>query len=607
MLFFALPTLTMLPFVLIILAVTSARGDTLTQQATNGLSLLGTLNASTLPQSLNAGSSFPVAFPWGQATASNTNPSTDAPNTGVIRKYDFTISRGQLAPDGYLKDVVLINGMYPGPLIEANWGDTIQVTVHNNISAPQEGTSLHWHGFLQSETPWYDGVPSVQQCPIAPGSSFTYKFRAELYGTTWYHSHYSAQYAAGVNGPLIVYGPTQVPYDTDLGPVFINDWYHEDYFDLVKLVTQIGGSLTIPTPLAPNSDNNLINGKMNFSCPSVTDGTPCTNNAPLSKFKFQSGKTHRLRLINSGAEGIQKFSIDNHTLTVISNDFVPIQPYNTKIVTLGIGQRVDIIVKATGKPTDAVWMRSFITACATANQPLALAEVFYEKANMTDTPKTTAWNDTTDPCANDPLNETVPVYPMTPDPHPATTQVITISGGFNSSDHFNFFMNNVTFRADYNQPILGLSQAGNDSYPYDPNWNVYDFGSNKTIRFIVYNNFPAAHPMHMHGHNMYILATGPGLSWDGTVTNPSNPLRRDVQMLPAFSHMVVQIDADNPGVWPFHCHIAWHVSQGLYINILERPRDIQKYTPIPGVLKQTCKAWNAFSATGYDGEIDSGL
>lgn len=39
--------------------------------------------------------------------------------------------------------------------------------------------------FLQTKTPWYDGVPSVQQCPIAPGSSFTYRFKAELYGTTW--------------------------------------------------------------------------------------------------------------------------------------------------------------------------------------------------------------------------------------------------------------------------------------------------------------------------------------------------------------------------------------------------------------------------------------
>lgn len=75
---------------------------------------------------------------------------------------------------------------------------------------------------------------------------------------------------------------------------------------------------------------------MDFDCSKVTDGTPCTSGAGLAKFKFQSGKTRRLRLINAGAEGIQRFSIDNHTMTVKANDFVPIVPYDTNVVTLGV-------------------------------------------------------------------------------------------------------------------------------------------------------------------------------------------------------------------------------------------------------------------------------
>ena len=39
----------------------------------------------------------------------------------------------------------------------------------------------------------------------------------------WYHSHYSAQYAGGLIGPLIVHGPTNVPYDIDVGPVLLSD------------------------------------------------------------------------------------------------------------------------------------------------------------------------------------------------------------------------------------------------------------------------------------------------------------------------------------------------------------------------------------------------
>ncbi|KAL2016586.1 hypothetical protein VTK56DRAFT_3287 [Thermocarpiscus australiensis] len=101
---------------------------------------------------------------------------------------------------------------------------------------------------------------------------------------------------------------------------------------------------------SPNvvSDNNLINGKMNFDCSTVAPGdkTPCTNSAGISKFRFQTGKTHRLRLINSGANGIQHFSIDGHTLTVIEEDFVPVKPYNTTVVKLGFGQRTDVLVTA---------------------------------------------------------------------------------------------------------------------------------------------------------------------------------------------------------------------------------------------------------------------
>ena len=67
--------------------------------------------------------------------------------------------------------------------------------------------------------------------------------------------------------------------------------------------------------------------------------------------------------------------------------------------------------------------------------------------------------------------------------------------------------------------------------------------------------------MHLHGHDMSILHEGPGY-WDGvSLTNMQNPQRRDVQMLRPGGHIVIQYQADNPGVWPFHCHIAWHVSQ----------------------------------------------
>lgn len=134
------------------------------------------------------------------------NPIGQPPDTGVTRYYDFTVSRTTKSPDGFNKSMLVVNDQFPGPLIEANWGDMIEITVHNAIENPEEGTSIHWHGMPQSKTPWYDGVPSVHQCPIAPGESFVYTFQAEEFGTTWWHSHYSAQYMDGVFGPMIIHG-----------------------------------------------------------------------------------------------------------------------------------------------------------------------------------------------------------------------------------------------------------------------------------------------------------------------------------------------------------------------------------------------------------------
>jgi hypothetical protein len=122
---------------------------------------------------------------------------------------------------------------------------------------------------------------------------------------------------------MIIHGPsTNAQYDIDLGPVILSDYYHKDYFTIVEEVVG-GGSLSNPRPA---SDNNLINGKMNFDCSTVVAGdkTPCVDNAGISTFTFTTGKTHRLRLVNTGSEGIQRFSIDQHNLTVITNDFTPI-------------------------------------------------------------------------------------------------------------------------------------------------------------------------------------------------------------------------------------------------------------------------------------------
>ncbi|KAL9004642.1 MAG: hypothetical protein Q9188_002533 [Gyalolechia gomerana] len=583
---------------------TTALIAALSQQSSNGGNQLGTLNATKMPAFLTNNPML-NGFPWGSSkTAYSADGYYDAPNTGVIRSYDFTIARGVVAPDGYEKESMLINGQYPGPTIEANWGDTIQVTVHNNIADPPEGTTLHWHGQRQYKSEAYDGVPSVSQCPIAPGSTYTYTFQADPWGSSWYHSHYSSQYAEGLWGPMIIHGPNSANYDVDLGPVTINDYYHTPYFEILE-----GVMGTNQSKFRPASDNNLINGKMNFDCSLSTTANKCTNNAGISKFQFTSGKTYLLRLMNTGTQGIEKFSIDNHVMNVIATDNVPIKPYDATVVTLAVGQRSDVLVNATGKPTDTYWMRANLAqgqCTEPANQPLALAAIYYEHANTTGvpSPNSTAHVDTTDPCSNDDLARQVPAMQQTPTT-PAKTINMNVNFAINATGHLVWKINSQTFRGDYNSPVLLLAKGGNTSYPDHPERNIYNVGSSSSVRVILKNTTPTSHPWHFHGHEVFILAAGTG-TWDGTIVNPSNPARRDVQLLPAGGYLVLQWNSDNPGVWPFHCHIAWHLSGGLYANILENPGGIRNLA-IPSTSYQVCRDWASFTGSNLPNQIDSGL
>lgn len=56
---------------------------------------------------------------------------------------DASIDRPNLSADGFSREVYLINGQQPGPLIDVNEGDDVEVLVQNNLTVE---TTMHWHG-----------------------------------------------------------------------------------------------------------------------------------------------------------------------------------------------------------------------------------------------------------------------------------------------------------------------------------------------------------------------------------------------------------------------------------------------------------------------------
>lgn len=247
------------------------------------------------------------------------------PDTGVTREYWLELSEIAIAPDGYLRTAIAINGSIPGPTIFADWGDWVVIHVTNKLHQAKNGTSIHWHGIWQRGTNDHDGVVSITQCASAPGTTQTYRWRAEQYGSSWYHSHIGLQAWEGVFGGIIINGPATANYDDDAGLMILSDWTHRTADSLFHQAQTCG---------PPLPDNGLINGTNIYA---TQTGNETNIDGSRLQVHVEPGKSTRIRLLNAALDTHSKFSIDNHKMTVMAMDFVPIEPFDTYFVDIAMG------------------------------------------------------------------------------------------------------------------------------------------------------------------------------------------------------------------------------------------------------------------------------
>ncbi|CCC12082.1 unnamed protein product [Sordaria macrospora k-hell] len=535
---------------------------------------------------------------------------------GIQRHYYLDIAKHTIAPDGNPREARLFNGTYPGPLIEACWGDTVIVHVTNSLD--DEGTVIHWHGLRQYYSNDQDGV-ALTQCPIARGSTWTYNFTMLQYGTTWYHSHYSVQYADGVLGPLVIHGPASAPYDVSYAwPHFMTDWVHrraEEEFENEKS-SKVRGS---------KADNILLDGVgRDPKATSAYDGEDIRWLYPITE--ILPGQKVRLRVINGAAGTSFIFSVDGHKIEVIANDLVPVKPTAVDSLLVAIGQRYDVIIHGLPNPSPAgnYWIRTtpadgcntfrngvFNSTNSTNKEPLdpRTGILHYDIPNATyfSLPYSTenkipnyscariaeqnsfhpvvAWNVSKTPLNNLALSTFYPAH-QTKDATKYgnyTHWLLRLDPLIEKERAVKF--HNPLF-VNYSTPSLlnltSIGQGENDNVVRLP----YSSNSNEFIHMVIDGSLlPStkqtdldpdviprlAHPMHWHGSDVVLLAQSeqpfdPETSRD--TWNYDNPPRRDTIMAPAGGYVAVAFKPDNPGVWLVHCHIAWHASAGLALQMV---------------------------------------
>ena len=339
-----------------------------------------------------------------------------------------------------------------------------------------------------------DGASSITQCPIPPGSSYTYTWQATQYGTGWWHSHFYLQAWDGVAGGIIINGPAAADYDEDLGTLLLNDWDHQTadqkYIEAHHYKT-----------------TTMLTGLMNGT--NVFDGT-----GSYFETAFESGKKYRLRLISGAADAHFKFTIDNHQFEVIATDFVPIQPYTTDIVRISEGQRYDIVITAnatSNATSEAFWMRAIIQgACSQNSNPNVLGIVRYGEAS-TDLPTSTAWADASvDDCRDEDMSLLAPYLPIAASNSPDVTQDYDMT--VNDTDLVYWTMGTSTFVSQWDYPTLLQIADGNDTWTDSQNM-VQMSTANEWVYWVLQATTSQPHPMHLHGqyvirkHNLFLQSS----------------------------------------------------------------------------------------------------
>ncbi|KUJ08596.1 uncharacterized protein LY89DRAFT_701877 [Mollisia scopiformis] len=490
----------------------------------------------------------------------------EAANGTVV--YDFNITWVTSNPDGaFDRTTIGINGAWPLPIMRATVGDQVIVNVNNQLG--NQTTTLHFHGLFMNGTTEMDGPAQVSQCGIPPGSSFTYNFTVNQPGTYWYHSHDKGQYPDGLRAPLIITDPDS-PYADQVDEeivVSLSDWYHDQMAVWIpKFINKANPTGAEPVPQAA-----LMNDTQNLTVP------------------VQPGKTYMFRVVNIGAFAGQYLWIEGHNMTIVEVDGVYTDPAEAEMIYLGAAQRYSFLVTTRNE--------SSMNYAIVSSMDTSLFDTIPDGLNW----NVTGWlvydesNDLPTPALVEDFNDFDDFF-LTPYDKMAllaepdqTISLDVIMDNLGNGKPYAFF-DNITYVSQKVPTLYTVMSTGeNATNPavYGEFSHPFVLAHNQVVELVVNNLDTGKHPFHLHGHNFQAIArsvedAGTFDATNATQTDyPATPMRRDTFVLRPSGYIVLRFQADNPGVWLFHCHIEWHVDQGLMVTMVEAPLQLQQSLTIP--------------------------
>jgi len=491
-----------------------------------------------------------------------------------VHTFHFNVTYVEANPDGlHPRRMIGINGQWPIPTIRVKKDDTVRIYVDNQLG--DRNTSLHFHGLFQQGTNAMDGPEMVTQCPIPPGHTFLYDFKVQNQtGTYWYHSHSGSQYSDGLRGLFIIEDDDlqrRLKYDEEVD-LSVTDYYHDE----APVIMESFMSRYNPTGAEPIPQNSLFNESRNVS------------------WEVKPDTTYFLRIVNMGMFTSQYLYIEDHKFTVVEIDGVEVEPQETDSLYITVAQRYGVLVH-TKKTIDKNYRfvniidKEMLDIVPDDLELVSTNWIVYnehkplpKKLNFRKFEKTIEQINPIDDFTLTPVAK----YPLLPDPDYQIKLNFVMD---NLGDGVNYALfNNKTYVPPKVPTLMTVMSSGEYAVMpqiYGSNTNSYVLQKDEVVEIVLNNMDPGKHPFHLHGHNFQVISRSEeGEEDDPIVYDPKNPdhnkfpeypMIRDTAQVNANGFIVLRFKADNPGVWFFHCHVDWHLEQGLAITLVEAPFDVQ--------------------------------
>ena len=514
----------------------------------------------------------------------------------------MTVANSQFSVGGRTGHSVTINGTLPAPLVRLKEGQDVRITVENHLD---EDTSIHWHGLI---VPFeMDGVPGISFPGIRPHSSFTYRFPIKQSGTYWYHSHSGLQEQSGHYGPIIIdpAGPDPIASDRE-HVVVLSDWTFMHPHRLFTRLKQEGGFFNRNKRTLANKGDDPLSAEdarmfaaMRMDPTDISDVTAAAytylvnGHGPAENWTglFRPGERVRLRVINAAAQTVFNLRIPGLKLTIVATDGIAVRPVDVDELQIGNAETYDLIVV----PEDRAYT---LVAEGIDRSGMGIATLAPRAGMRAGVPPlrkrpTLTMKDMGMGGMDHSAHGGLPAAPMDHDMRDKSKVGFKVGPGvdmiapipIDRTGEPGLGLEDVGHRvmtykdlvalvpnADNRVPTrrIDIHLTGNmerfmwsmDGEKLSENPEPYRFARNERVRLRLINDTMMTHPMHLHGH-FFEIVNGHG---------SYQPLKHTVRVLPG-SFVDLDLTADAPGDWAFHCHMLYHMHAGMMRVVSVRPLD----------------------------------